>query len=204
MHAYVPEYYDIATHAAMVNRVSSVMGPDLLAWGFSVIVRKPGQVHRWHVDVEHLRWPGVTAMLALRNTTLKSSLKVINGSHRFIATPQQVGVKNDDDAIATCLRLSGSAKLVTVDLKDGEFFLFAGTLWHGSENKGKEPRTSIIVQYSRPESKVEIPTNWDEPIVWHAARPPCILVSGRDRCGKNRLVPRPLAEMTGAVPVLDK
>jgi hypothetical protein len=52
MHAYVPEFYDIVHHPAIVNRVASLLGPDIIAWGFSINQYGPGKIHRWHVDID--------------------------------------------------------------------------------------------------------------------------------------------------------
>jgi len=64
-------------------------------------------------------------------------------------------------------------------------------MWHGSHNSGTLPRIAMITHYARPDARVRVPTNWNEPINWHPARPPCVLVAGEDRAGVNRLVVRP-------------
>ncbi|GAB2547558.1 phytanoyl-CoA dioxygenase family protein [Spirosoma aerophilum] len=86
-HVYVAEYNAIVRHPAIVNRVASILGPDLIAWGLSVAVRQPGQKHRWHVDIEHHRWPGLTVFIGLRGSSANSSLNVISGSHHTKAIP---------------------------------------------------------------------------------------------------------------------
>jgi ectoine hydroxylase-related dioxygenase (phytanoyl-CoA dioxygenase family) len=191
MHACVPEFYDIAGHPAIVSRVASILGPDILAWGLTATVRLPGQTHRWHVDVEHRRWPGVSVFIGLEGITQKSTLKVITGSHLIDAAPQDLEDRSDGAVLKEAMRLSPSSELTAVELKEGEFFIFAGGLWHGSKNTDTKTRVALIVQYSPPSARIEVPLGWKTPVRWLSCSPPCVLVSGTDRFGLNRLVGRP-------------
>jgi hypothetical protein len=191
MHAYVPTLCEIASHPAIVNRIASILGPDVIAWGVSTSTVRPRQRHRWHVDVEHERWRGVTVFLGLTNISRRSTLKVISGSHRIPTSPQTIGVCSDMDALAASRRLDPSCELVTVEVREGEFFIFEGRLWHASQNTSWKWRSAIIAQYARPDAAVAIPLSFDEPIQWHPQQPPCVLVSGQDRFRVNRLVPPP-------------
>jgi hypothetical protein len=194
MHAYLPAYCRVASHPAIVDRVASVLGPDVIAWGMTTSTLRPGQRHRWHVDIEHRHWPGVSVFIALRNISHGSSLKVISGSHRIDASLSASDLPNDADALAACRNVQPTSKLVTVEQREGEFFLFHGRLWHGSQNRTWRIRTALIAQYARPDAQIAIPLNYDEPIRWHAHRPPCILVRGCDRFGVNRLVAPPIED----------
>ena len=191
MHALVPEYYDAACHPAIVRRVAAVLGPDVLAWGLTLTRSAPGGEHRWHADIEHLRWRGVSVYVGLVNNDLDSTLKVLSGSHRMPEKPQAYGVKDDADALAAVRPLAPGAEVLRMPLKPGEFFLFEGRLWHASHNTGANIRLAMIIHYSRPDVRVQIPLDFDEPVRWHGSRPPCVLVSGKDRFGINRLVDRP-------------
>ncbi|HEY3645545.1 MAG TPA: phytanoyl-CoA dioxygenase family protein [Gammaproteobacteria bacterium] len=191
MHALVPEYHEVASHPAIVGRVASLLGPDLIAWGLTLTRSAPGGVHRWHVDIEHMHWPGVSVYIGLENNDLDSTLKVLEGSQRVGARPQAFGVKDDDGALATVRSKVPDAKVLRVPVRPGEFFLFHGQLWHASHNTGGNIRVAMIIHYSRPDARVRIPLNFDDPILWHPWQPPCVLVSGHDRHGVNRLVGRP-------------
>lgn len=193
MHTCVSEYFDIAKHPAIVNRVRSILGPDVIAWGVTITLSVPGGVHRWHVDNEHRHWHGVSVYLGLTGSDLDSALKVITGSQHMPQNPQAHGIKDDTAALAAVRREVPAAEMVSVPIAPGEFFLFAGRTWHGSHNTGANLRLSMILQYSRPDARVRIPLNFDEPIHWHPSRPPCVLVAGQDRHGCNRLVERPAA-----------
>lgn len=192
LHAHVPVFYDIASHPAIVGRVASLLGPDVMVWGQVTILSWPGKRHRWHVDVENLRWPGVNAYIGLTDIDAHSGLKVVEGTHVIGRPPQAFGVDKDDDlALAAARRQVPDSRITTVPLSPGEFFLFDGLLWHGSHNTGERERLAMIVHYARPDAEVRVPLNFDEPIQWHPALPPCALVRGEDRHGVNRLVDRP-------------
>jgi hypothetical protein len=78
MHAYLPRFCGISSHPAIVSRIVSVLGRDVIAWGVGISTVRPGQRHRRHVDVEPQRWLGVTIFLGLKNISQKSSMKVIS------------------------------------------------------------------------------------------------------------------------------
>jgi hypothetical protein len=191
MHALAPEYYDVACHPAIVGRVASVLGPDLIAWGLTLTRSAPGGVHRWHVDIEHMHWPGLSVYIGMEHNDQDSTLKVLEGSQRMGARPQAFGVDDDASALAAVQAKAPEAKIVRTPVQPGEFFLFHGQLWHGSHNTGGKTRIAMIIHYSRPDARVRIPLNFDDPIRWHPSQPPCVLVSGEDRHGVNRLVGRP-------------
>lgn len=190
-HAYVPEFFDIASHPAIVNRIASILGPDLLAWSFSLKLYAPGNVHRWHVDAEHRRWKGVSVFLGLKNITPMSTLKVINGSQRLKQVPQEFPFNDDERVLAECRKHVRGAEIVPVRVEEGEFFIFDGPVWHGSKNLSFKTRAAAIIQYARPDQKIRVPLSWNEPIVWHPTPPACVLVKGKDRWKVNSLVDRP-------------
>ncbi len=192
MHVYIPEYFALTSHPSIVERVASVLGPDLIAWGVTTILLKPGQAHRWHVDLEHVQWPGVSVFIGVQGNATATNLKVITRSHRVAELPQKLGVDSDAAALTACRARAGDCSLEVMDVKVGEFSLFDGRLWHGSGNTTAQPRIAIIAQYARPDASIGIPLNWDDPIRWHPEPPPCVLVRGRDTHGINRIVDKPL------------
>jgi len=191
MHTLVPEYFDVAGHPDIVGRVASLLGPDLIAWGLTSTLSLPGGVHRWHVDIEHMHWPGVSVYIGLENNDLGSTLKVVAGSQRMGARPQDFGVGDEASAVAAVQTRVPEARALRVPVRPGEFFLFHGQLWHASHNTGDRTRVAMIIHYSRPDARVRIPLSFDDPVRWHAWQPPCVLVCGEDRYGINRLVGRP-------------
>ena len=189
LHAHVPAFHDLARHPTLVAAVSERLGPDVLAWGVSVMRKGPGERHPWHVDVEHGDWPGVSVFLGLSGTVpQRSGLKLIGGSQRLPRPPHGL---DDNGALALARTALPDATLDYPPLGDGEFLLFDGPVWHASHNSGGGVRLAAILQYCAPSAKVRIPLSFGEPVEWHDARPPCTLVAGVDRSGFNRLADRP-------------
>jgi hypothetical protein len=192
LHAHYVDFYDAAAHCAVVSRLRTILGDDILAWGVSMTMRRPAQRHRWHVDIEHARWDGITVFIGLKNTMSGSSLTVISGSHRVNGLPQFSNIQSDLEALNACRSVEPGSELHTVDMNEGEFFIFHGRLWHSSLNKTDATRSSIVAQYSRPDAVFAIPLTYDEPVVWSKHRPLCVLVSEHDRYAVNQVVSKPL------------
>jgi ectoine hydroxylase-related dioxygenase (phytanoyl-CoA dioxygenase family) len=156
-------------------------------------VRPPGARHRWHVDIEHARWPGITVFVGLRGTVPgRSGLRFVDGSHRVPVLPQRAGVSSDESAVALAREHVPTACLSEPPVGDGELLAFDGLTWHSSENRSDGTRVALLVQYAPADARISIPLTWDDPIRWHASRPPCVLVAGSDLSGVNRLVSAPL------------
>jgi hypothetical protein len=106
--------------------------------------------------------------------------------------PQSLDVASDCDAQTIARTLDSEAELVTPDLHPGEFFIFAGRLWHGSNNSGYQTRHALLIQYTSVDNKVRIPLSFDEPIDWwESYRPPCVLVAGKANSDLNQIASRP-------------
>lgn len=192
VHAYVPEVASLAAHPTIVSAVTAELGPDVLCWGAQFVVRKPDTGQRWHIDVEHDRWPGVSVWLGLRDATPTSGVRYITHTAKAPTSPQhlaKMGMNIHDDA--AMLRVAQvhdpRASIASTAVQDGEFYLFAGRIWHGSRNKSPLRRVALIFQYCRPDAEVRVPLPpWDPPWPFHPTfQPPCQLVAGRDTAGKN-------------------
>lgn len=192
VHAVIPEFYDLVTHPSIINEVRNILGSDILLWGTSVTIREPGQKHRWHIDVEHKKWKGVSVFIGLKGTSGKATLKVVTESHKINSDFVFSTMTSDEEVVKACREYTPSAEVITIDLNVGDFFLFDGLLWHGSENNSEHTRYAVIAQYTTPNYMVEVPLNWDEPIHWSNCFPPCVLVSGKDMFRFNKLISRPL------------
>ncbi|MEO7815049.1 MAG: phytanoyl-CoA dioxygenase family protein [Sphingomicrobium sp.] len=190
LHAVSAAWFDLGHHPTIVSRVSAVLGKDVLLWGSALITRHPGQVHRWHVDVEHMAWPGVSVFIGLEGVQPGlSGLKFIRHSHRF-ATGPATSI-SDELALALARQAEPRCALDYPPITDNEFLLFSGRIWHGSVNRSTTVRHAAILQYSVPSSRTAIPLNFDPPITWSRHAPPCVLVAGSDRYAVNHLVERP-------------
>ena len=99
LHQLIPEFYDLACHPRIVDRVVEAIGPDVIVWGVTVTERQPGQIHRWHVDVEHSEWRGVSVFLGLEGTASGSGLRFIDGSNQIGRMPQDHRVQPPEDVL---------------------------------------------------------------------------------------------------------
>jgi hypothetical protein len=194
LHAYIPEYYDVVTHPVIVNKVKSLLGANILLWGTSVTSRNPNQSHRWHIDVEHRKWKGVSVFIGLKGANLNATLKVLSESHTFNESPLNV-INNDELIIEQSKKFIANPIVESIQIQEGEFFIFDGLLWHGSENTSSNTRYSIIAQYTTVDKEVAVPINYDEPIQWLNSKPPCVLVSGYDSFGINSVITRPTEKL---------
>jgi quercetin dioxygenase-like cupin family protein len=198
-------FYEMASHASIVDRVAAIVGDDVMLWGASLVTRKPGQEHPWHTDIEtSADTPGtITVWIGLENTTRDSALRLIPYSHRFGMTIQERAAKAGkcreevtiEDVLSWAREFDPRCELVQLDMTDGDAVLFDGRVWHGSLNTNQQGvRTAVLLQYATPDRAMRIPDlskpdfpfrSYDEP------RPPCVMVRGSDRAGRNRIVPAP-------------
>jgi non-heme Fe2+,alpha-ketoglutarate-dependent halogenase len=204
MHLVSPTAYALSTNEAILDKIQSILGPNLVQWGSDFISQKPGRLHRWHIDADCLECEGVTVWLALDNLDDMTAMKVISGSHRLPVHPVQLSSScgldtSDDDAVVKSAReLDSTCKLMTLKAKPGEFFIFFGRVWHSIRNRSQQPRSAITFQYSPTRAKVKMPAaGYEFPFVWDSRPVPCCLVRGIDEHGLNLLVNPP---MTGAPP----
>jgi ectoine hydroxylase-related dioxygenase (phytanoyl-CoA dioxygenase family) len=198
----IPELYEVASHPAIVGRVASILGPDLLVWATTVLKKQPGEAHLWHTDTA--QWEGVTAFVGLRGMSRASNVKAMTHTHRLAESPYDLFTEGQwtdvrgaspltDEAavLAAARRREPRCELVAHDMGDGEFFLFDGLTWHGSRNESEQTRHALAIFYARPDADVRIPTAFGKAPTWYGEKPPCVLVAGVDRFRKNRLVAPP-------------
>jgi ectoine hydroxylase-related dioxygenase (phytanoyl-CoA dioxygenase family) len=171
--------------------IQELLGPDILLWGAQLVGKPPGEAHRWHVDIEHRAWDGVTFWLPLSNVSQESTIKFIPGSHHFDSMPQslpkEVDLENDQALLDAIREAHPMANVVSMDIKPGEFVLFAGRTWHSTMNRSKLTRKALIFQYCRPDARVRIPLNFVIPTLWSPDQPWVLLIRGEDRYGINHI-----------------
>ena len=200
-----PEYFRLAVHDDILDLVTDLLGGDVLLWGASLVVRTPGAPHPWHTDIESSSPEGETlaVWIGLANTNRRSSLKVAPFSHRFGVPLQQVAQQNGagrekvtDEVVAGWAReRDARSGVVPVEARDGEVVLFDGRLWHGSQNLNRRgARYAALLQYATPRTPIRIP-DFSRPEwpfeSYRVPSAPCVLVSGRDVDGHNRVVAGP-------------
>jgi quercetin dioxygenase-like cupin family protein len=205
-------YYSLATDDRILDLVTSLIGDDVLLWGAQSVVRRAGQEHHWHTDVESAAPSGqtVTVWIGLSGTNARTSLKVVPYSHRFGVTLQEAaqgngGVATDDDVARLARERERRSSVALAETVDGEALIFDGRLWHGSHNVGRETREAVLLQYATPATAVRMPVpgRFEWPFEFQEVpKPPCIVVSGRDTAVRNRVVPGPSHRSVRVQPAL--
>ncbi len=200
-----PAFYEIGSDRRIVDRVAELLGEDVMLWGCTLVRRQPGKVHPWHTDIESSVPDGRTATvwIGLENTTVRSSLHVVSGSHLFGKTVQEHAFLENtprtdldtSDIMRWAKEYDEASRMEVLDMKDGDAAFFDGRLWHGTHNTTGGLRTAIILQYATPQTAIRIPDygEFEFPFVFlDEPRPPCVMVRGSGRDAPNHIVPPPV------------
>ena len=186
--------YELCNSPAIIGRMQSLFGPDLILWNSNLFDKppaKPGRLEEypWHQD--HYNWQmepvlNISAWLAITPATIENGcVEVIPGSHRLIIP----SIRETDPG--SSLRFGGVAsdpayvddtKKVAMTLEPGQFFLFNERLLHHSNpNRSQSRRLGLAVRITVPLAKI-------------SEAFPGILISGQDKLGFNRYVNPPNCE----------
>lgn len=200
-----PVLYRIATRPEILETVRQLIGDDILLWGTSIIYRGPGQVHHWHNDIESSTEKGkaLSVWVGLKNTNARSGLTLLSRSHAFHRSVQEARYAHqrgrseagNEEVLAWARSYDPHCEIVTPEVYDGEALFFDGWLWHSSVNLNKKPRLALLLQYASPDTEIRIPdpNNFEWPFrTLDRPKPPCLMVSGKDRYGVNQIVPAPI------------
>lgn len=186
--------FDLCTSAAILDRVASVLGADLVLWSSNFFNKNPGDGESpWHQDINY--WPidppvNVSAWIAIDDVTVENScVRLIPGSHRklvpHVLTASEslfagLGEKADPAFV-------DASKAINMELKPGEFFLFSERLLHQSEpNRSNKRRMGLSIRLTVPFVKI------------YHGQPPLfpghkvIVVRGEDKLGLNESAPPPV------------
>lgn len=178
--------YDLATSEGVIDRMSSLYGPDLILWATNFFNKEPGgQEIPWHQDLNY--WPlepiiNISAWMAIDDVKIDNScVQILPGSHKRVIPhiPSREGMAFGEEADESKFSKDG---LINMELKPGEFFLFNEKLLHHSEpNRSNRRRMGMSVRVTIPIVKLE--QNHPPLHPHHAA----ILIRGKDYMGWNRL-----------------
>ncbi|MET0241517.1 MAG: SDR family NAD(P)-dependent oxidoreductase [Sphingobium sp.] len=196
-HFLIPEVGKLGKLPQIVDRMQSILGNDLLLWSCQ-IMNKKAQSHRWHEDVEHVEWTGATVWMGIDNVGPGNTMKVIPGSHLYGISPQELAVKDgadlssDESILAALRKTRPEAEIVTIEMKPGWAFIFAGRAWHASHDVTDKVRSAVIFQYCAPSERVRIPMTYEPPhVTFHPAQPWVMRVAGEDKFGVNHVMEAP-------------
>jgi len=180
--------FDLASRPLLVDRVVGHLGQDVILWGASLIIRKPGSRHSWHCDAESCGRDGfLSVWVGLDGISQESALNVIPGSHLFGKPIQQImtegGISRanlEDAAVLSMARsFRAEARILSPPMQVGDALFFDGRLWHGSNNTSDLTRSALLLQYARTDCVIRQPKQYAEwPFVFEETPPPVVVVSG--------------------------
>lgn len=181
-HATMPLANELVRHPKILDIVTSVMGPDLIAWSSEFFIKEPHTENfvSWHQD---LRYWGlgstdheITAWVALTPVTRE------NGCMRFIPGSHHNEILEHEDTFDEDNILSRGQVLkaniddndaVDVTLNPGQLSLHHGRMFHSSgPNRSDQRRVGFVVRYLTPSVKPQV-----------TERDYAMLVSGKDKYG---------------------
>jgi polysaccharide pyruvyl transferase WcaK-like protein len=186
--------YDLCSSPAILARMASLYGPDLVLWNSNLFNKPPAspdqqEEYPWHQD--HYNWNmepvlNISAWLAIGPATEQNGcVQVIPGSHRQIVPPvmdTNPHLSLRFGGVASDPRYVDESRKVSLPLQSGQFFLFNERLLHHSNpNRTDRNRLGLAIRVTVPIVKVSEPF-------------PCMLLSGQDRMGFNRYVDPPREE----------
>jgi len=183
--------YALCSHPAIIDRMASILGPDIAIWRSNFFKKDPGGKRiPWHQDLNY--WPieppvNLSAWLAIDNVTVENScVQILPGSHKaMIPHIKSEGTQFQEEADQSHYPIKPE-EVKNMELKPGEFFLFTERLLHHSEpNRSDLRRLGLAVRVTVPWVRVYHEQLFDG----HAN----ILVRGRDHLGINRLADPPRA-----------
>lgn len=186
--------HDLCSAPAIVDRVASLFGPDLVLWNSNIFNKPPAtpnhmEEYPWHQD--HYNWNmepilNISAWLAITPATKENGcVEVIPGSHKHIIPPVRdtnPSISIRFGGVASNLSYVDESKKVSLTLEPGQFFLFnERVLHHSNPNLTQESRLGLAIRITVPITQVSEPF-------------PCILLSGKDSMGFNRYASKPTGE----------
>lgn len=153
----------LARHPQVVDCVSGVLGPDVLAWSVEFMIKEAGSASRvtMHQDLTYWGFGGtdaqVTAWLALSPSVRES------GCMAFVAGSHKNPILRHRDTFADDNLLSRGQELEVevreedkeyVELAPGQMSLHHGLMIHGSgPNTSEDRRIGVVIRYVSPQAR---------------------------------------------------
>ena len=185
----IPWFDRLSRTPVIVNAVSSILGPDLLALSIDLFIKEPhtDKFISWHQDLHYWGLDSdeeVTAWLALSPATPESGcMRFVPGSHRTVVEHRDTF--GDDNMLSRGQELSVEVdeyKAVYAALQPGQMSLHHGRMFHASTaNRTDDRRIGIAMRYISPNVSRESA----------GAKMGASLVKGEDRRGNFDLVEPP-------------
>ena len=158
VHTILRSPYELATHPTLLDLVEEILGPDILLYNVTYVIKEPATPAfvSWHQDLTYWGFDGdeqVSAWLALSVASAQSGcMRMIPGSHTRGICDQATG--NDPDNVLLQSQTIENVReedAVLCPLKPGEASLHHGWTIHASSpNTSDDRRIGLNIQYINP------------------------------------------------------
>jgi len=178
-HSLSPEFLDVAFHPDILAILhKTFQNRPTKLWGVAPLVKRAGVTHAWHSDIETRCWPTLTVWLGLKGVNKNTSLQVISHTHELIKTPdalrkQGIPMHSNEEVLRAAQELNPNCELIVPEMKDGDYIIFWGSMWHGTHNTSSDSRYAATLQYSEVDANIRVPLNFEKPVHWHSQKPRC-------------------------------
>ncbi len=180
VHTVLKSPLELATHPALVDVIEEILGPDVLLYNVTYIIKEPQTTKfvSWHQDLTYWGFDGteqVSAWLALSPATAESGcMQMIPGSHRQ-GLREQVTSDDPDNVLLQSQTIGGIREedAALCPLAPGEASIHHGWTIHSSHpNTSADRRIGLNIQYIAPKMKQT-----------KAKTDSAMLIRGQDRFG---------------------
>lgn len=174
--------YDICASSAIVDAVSTFLGPNVILWNSVFFNKEPGGSEiPWHQDRSFTMMEpavNIAVWLAIDDANVANGcLQVIPGSHHHFVP--HVTRTNDGDFNALALiPETEKARAKQIELHAGQFIVFHESILHHSPvNSSNKRRQGLAIRYTVPGVKIKVDQLFDGYFVYP--------VRGSDAAGAN-------------------
>ena len=158
VHTVMRSPYELATHPNLLDVVEAILGPDILLYNVTYIIKEPDSraFVSWHQDLTYWGFDGsdqVSAWLALSPANAHSGcMQMIPGSHLEGIRDQETSDDPDNVLLQSQTIASvDESRAVSCELEPGEVSLHHGWTVHCSRpNRSDDRRIGLNAQYIRP------------------------------------------------------
>jgi non-heme Fe2+,alpha-ketoglutarate-dependent halogenase len=180
-HLVLPLAHQLACDSVVLDAVESLLGPDILLWDSTFIIKEAGDGKKvtWHQDLTY--WglepqDVVSVWLALSPATVESGcMRMVPGTQTGPLLPHRENVAADN-ILSRGQTIAGTVDeqaAVHIVLAPGNMSLHHGRVWHGSNpNVSADRRIGFNAQYLAPWVR-QVVGDWDS----------ALLVRGQDCFG---------------------
>jgi len=180
VHTILRPPYELATHPTLLDLVEKILGPDILLYNVTYVIKEPATPAfvSWHQDLTYWGFDGdeqVSAWLALSVASAQSGcMRMIPGSHTQGICDQKTGDDPDNVLLQSqTIENIREEDAVLCPLKPGEASLHHGWTIHASSpNTSNDRRIGLNIQYINPRMRQK-----------KAASDSAMLIRGEDRYG---------------------